>query len=598
MISRIQVLPLKLANQIAAGEVVERPSSVVKELLENSIDAGAERITIDIEKAGTQLIRVRDDGSGICKEDLTIALSRHATSKIGSLADLENVMSLGFRGEALASISAVSRLTLTASCANQQTGWAVQAEGRDMAVSVSPAAHPCGTTVEVRDLFFNTPARRKFLRTEKTEFGYIDDLVKKMALSHCHVAFTLTHNHKIIRQLIPAITPKDQALRVADVCGSEFIKHALLIENEASGMRLWGWIAKPTFSRSQADLQYFFLNGRMIRDKVISHAVKQAYRDVMYQDRQPAYILYLEIDPKQVDVNVHPTKNEVRFCDSRMIHNFLSSAIADVIADDYPRVTTAPIDISGMKPVSGSASRGVFYEPNAQSHFKGKVEEQLSNYNALHNNVEAIETQDSLFKQHAEITPPLGFAIAQVHGVYILAQNDQGLVLVDMHAAHERITYEAMKQHFNQHDAIQTQPLLVPVTIVLSEKEVLTVLNDDQMFQQLGIDLDCMGPDSIIVRSVPSLLKDGDIEQLVRDVIADLIEHESSDRIQAHIQSILARMACHHSVRANRKLTVSEMNALLREMEQTERIGQCNHGRPTWIQLSMEDLDKLFLRGR
>lgn len=587
--ARIQVLSPKLANQIAAGEVVERPASVVKELVENSIDAGAERITVDIEKAGTQLIRVRDDGAGICKEDLSIALSRHATSKISSLEDLEHVMTLGFRGEALASISSVSRLTLTSTVTGQQSGWAAEAEGREMSVSLSPAAHPRGTTVDVRDLFFNTPARRKFLRTEKTEFGYIDDLIQKLALSHFNLAFTLTHDHKIIRNFKPAQKPQEQEARIGDVCGPEFMRHALGIEHESSGMRLWGWIAKPVFSRSQADLQYFFVNGRMVRDKVISHAIKQAYHDVMYQDRQPAFVLYLEIDPTAVDVNVHPTKSEVRFRDSRNIHEFISHTISSVIADCRP---SDSMERPQLTPKEMPVQPTVFYEPK-QANLNFKIEEQIAAYHQLHDTPE-----EKTFSPASNEIPPLGYAVAQLHGIYILAQNEHGLIVVDMHAAHERITYERMKKNLSDHHAIQTQPLLVPISIELNEKEIMVALDHSEIFAKLGIELACMGPDSIIIRSVPSLLSDGDVELLVRDVISDLIEHGTSDRIQEHLQEILAKMACHASVRANRKLMIPEMNQLLRDMEQTERIDQCNHGRPTWTQLTMSDLDRLFLRGR
>lgn len=575
--ARIQVLSPKLANQIAAGEVVERPASVVKELVENSIDAGAERIAIDVEKAGMQLIRVRDDGAGICKEDLSIALSRHATSKITSLEDLERVMTLGFRGEALASISSVSRLTLNSSIADQQSGWSAQVEGRDMSVSLSPIAHPRGTTVEVRDLFFNTPARRKFLRTEKTEFGYVDDLVKKFGLSHFNLAFTLTHNHKIVRHFKPAIQTQEQEARIADICGSEFMKHGLGIENETGGLRLWGWITKPTFSRSQSDLQYFFVNGRMVRDKIVSHAMRQAYRDVMYQDRQPAFVLYLEVDPAAVDVNVHPTKSEVRFREGQHVHDFIMHTISCAIANQHSSPLVEKPILTSKK---SFVQKSIAYEPK-QAGMEFKIEEQIATYHALHDEI-----------------PPLGYAVAQLHGTYILAQNEQGLVVVDMHAAHERITYERMKKNWSEHQTVQSQSLLVPISITLNEKEVGVALEYDSIFKQLGIELACMGPDSIVVRSVPNVLSDGNVEALVRDVISDLIEYESSDRIQSHIQDILAKMACYSSVRAHRKLTIDEMNSLLRDMEKTERMDQCNHGRPTWTQLSMSELNKLFLRGR
>jgi DNA mismatch repair protein MutL len=593
--SRIQTLPLQLANQIAAGEVVERPASVVKELLENSIDAGAKRIEVDIEKGGLSLIRVFDDGSGIHKDDLALALNRHATSKIASLEDLEMVSSLGFRGEALASISAVARLLLKSATAGKMPGWLVQAEGRDMKMRMSPFAHPQGTTVEVRDLFFNTPARRRFLRTEKTEFMRIEEVIKRLALSHFDIGFTLNHNQKVVFQCRPALSQQDKEKRIEVVCGKTFMQHALAVEVAAGDMRLWGWICQPTFSRSQADLQYFYLNGRMVRDKVVNHAVKQAYRDVMYHGRYPAYVLFLEIDARMVDVNVHPTKNEVRFRESRSVHDFifrsLHSALAKLqVGGD---VATEQLDLQPKKVALESKQN---YDVNKYEFKQHKiplqVREQVAAYGKLHSDGEDVSPDE----ENAEV-PLLGYALAQLQGIYILAQNEKGLVVVDMHAAHERITYERLKESFAQNE-IRSQPLLIPHSITLNERETKMAVEFLETFRQLGIELECIGPETIVVRQVPVLLSDVNVEQLVRDVIADLIEHETSARIKEHIDDVLSLMACHTSVRANRKLTVAEMNALLRDMEKTARIGQCNHGRPTWIQLSMDELDKMFMRGR
>lgn len=596
--SRIQILTPRLANQIAAGEVVERPASVIKELLENSLDADAERIDIDIERGGLQLMRIRDDGVGISKEDLPLALSRHATSKITSLEDLEKVMTLGFRGEALASISAVSRLVIQSATQDQSSGWAVHAEGREMDIKLTPVAHPCGTTVEVRDLFFNTPARRKFLRTEKTEFSHIEELIKRLALSHFSVGFTLRHNQKLVHHYRPAVNEHEQEQRVVEVCGKTFMENALRVEFESENLRLWGWITEPIFSRSQADLQYFYVNGRMVRDKLISHAIRQGYSDVLYHDRHPAFVLFLEIDPTVVDVNVHPTKHEVRFRESRLVHDFIYRNIFDALAEIKPG---EPGTI--QKPSLIAQQPHTYSFPEKCSSFQ--VREQLENYKNLHehsfqNSID-FASLNEIDQTKFDITDTknnfLGDAIAQLHGVYILAQNESGLIVVDMHAAHERITYERLKNAFEK-ETIVAQPLLVPMSVTLNECEVACVVEHLNIFEHLGFEIDCMGPETIVVRQVPTLLQKADVEQLVRDVISDFIEFESSERIQENIYHIFATIACHGSVRANRQLTIVEMNALLRGMENTERSGQCNHGRPTWTQLSLADLDKLFMRGK
>ncbi|UTW11773.1 DNA mismatch repair endonuclease MutL [Marinobacterium rhizophilum] len=640
--SRIQLLSPRLANQIAAGEVVERPASVVKELLENSLDAGATQIEIDVEQGGMKLIRLRDNGGGIEEQDLPLALSRHATSKILVLEDLEAVNSLGFRGEALASISSVSRLTLTSRRADASSAWQVQTEGRDMEPVVSPAAHPQGTCVEVRDLFFNTPARRKFMRTEQTEFKHLEEVVKRLALSRSDVSFQLRHNGRVIHQLRPARTEQEHERRISSVCGPAFIDQALSLDMcaEASGLRLWGWMGLPTFSRSQTDLQYFFVNGRIIRDKLVAHAVRQAYQDVLFHGRHPAFVLYLELDPRLVDVNVHPTKHEVRFREGRLVHDFIFRTLHRVIADVRPQDAVSPASASpdssaqgdgqvaaaqqfeqGRMPLSqapaaqasldqaptggsqqaGSMFGGAVPGGDYRGPSVGAVRDQISGYGALH--VPAHGAQypvppgPAVTPAEGEEAPPLGYALAHLHGIYILAQNAQGLVLVDMHAAHERIVYERMKQAYET-EVVRSQPLLVPLSMAVSQNEADCAEEQAEMFQRLGFELSRMGDESLVVRQVPVSLAKGNIEQLIRDVLSDMLTYGQSQRIENHINELLATMACHGAVRANRQLSVPEMNGLLRDMEITERSGQCNHGRPTWTQLSLNELDKLFLRGR
>lgn len=616
--SRIQLLSPRLANQIAAGEVVERPASVVKEILENSLDAGSHRVDIDVEAGGTKLIRVRDDGAGIARDELPLALARHATSKIASLEDLESVGSLGFRGEALASIGSVSRLTLTTNTDDAGSeGASAACEGRDMDVEIRPAPHPRGTTVEVRDLFFNTPARRKFLRTEKTEFGHLEEVMKRLALSRFDVDFNLRHNGRVIHSLRAGSSPSEIKRRVATVCGPAFMEQAISVEAQAGPYRLWGWVGLPTFSRSQSDLQYFFVNGRVIRDKLVAHAIRQAYRDVLYHGRHPAFVLYLELDPAQVDVNVHPTKHEVRFRDGRAVHNFIFSSLHRALADVRPGqdssaagaishqalpgdeglvVDTTTGEIAQQGSLAwGAVSSGerqsppAFARPQTSSApTPASVGEQMQGYARLH----GLPQQDA-----PEEVPPLGYALAQLKGIYILAENASGLVLVDMHAAHERITYERLKSARDD-EGIRSQPLLVPQTVAVSQREVQVAEEHADFFLGLGLEVAPAGEEALVIRQIPVALRDSDVEQLVRDVLADLIEYGSSERVAAHIDEILSTMACHGSVRANRRLTIPEMNALLRDMEETERSGQCNHGRPTWTQLGLDELDKLFLRGR
>ena len=605
---RIHPLSIQVSNQIAAGEVVERPASVVKELLENALDAGADKIDLDIEQGGVKLIQIRDNGCGIYKEDLALALSRHATSKISGSEDLEGVATLGFRGEALPSISSVSRLQISSCTFDEESGWQVQGDGSEVTSEPAPVAHPQGTTVEIRDLFYNTPARRKFLRTDKTEFNHLDEVVKRIALSRYDVAISLRHNNKLVKSYRAANDEATHRQRIAAVCGTAFIDHAISIDFEAAGLRLWGWIAEPAFSRSQADQQYFFVNGRVVRDKLITHGIRQAYKDVLYHGRHPAYVLYLEIDPVLVDVNVHPTKHEVRFREGRLVHDFLFRSIhqglAEVRPGDRPEVVEAPL-ASDMSPMSSAATSqpsvaaNLQFNPQSQHRMPLQVTEKMSLYGQLHATPKPLagEAPQPLPEQAAGEAPPLGYALAQLHGIYILAQNEKGMIVVDMHAAHERITYERMKTSVHG-EGIKSQPLLVPINIAVSEREARLVEEQRELFIELGFELTPMGPQSIAVRQVPTILKDANAEQLVRDLLADVVVHGSSRRVEQEINEILSTMACHGSVRANRQLSIPEMNALLRDMEQTERSGQCNHGRPTWSQLTMVELDKLFMRGQ
>ena len=602
--NRINSLSKRLANQIAAGEVVERPASVIKELLENSLDAGATRLQIDVEQGGVKLMRVKDNGCGIHKDDLALALSRHATSKIIELTDLENITSLGFRGEALASISSVSRFHIISNSSEESgsSGWKVEVEGQEVEVSVSPAAHPQGTSAEVRDLFFNVPARKKFLKTEKTEFTRIDEVIKRIALSRFDVQFNLKHNQRTIHQLLPAISEQERQRRVSLVCGPVFVDNSVYIDVERSGLRLWGWVSLPTFSRSQSDLQYFYVNGRTIRDKLVTHAVKQAYRDVLFHGRHPAYVLYLELAPSSVDVNVHPTKHEVRFRDSRLVHDFLFSALHKALAEVTPSVQIAS-QHAGM---TGTESKFAHDDPKVYGKQASLrlAEPTTAPYGAyattnVRDHDQIQEQIASLAKLNAgnEEVPPLGYAIAHLHGIYILAQNKEGLIIIDMHAAHERIIYERMKVACKS-EKLKMQPLLVPLSIAVSQSEADCAAAQKKELLGLGIELDKLTDEAIVVRQVPSILKDSDVEQMVRDVLSDVLEYGSSDRIQAHQEELLSTMACHGSVRANRHLTIPEMNSLLRDMEATERSGQCNHGRPTWVCQSLSELDKLFLRGQ
>ncbi|HET9819444.1 MAG TPA: DNA mismatch repair endonuclease MutL [Rhodanobacteraceae bacterium] len=599
--SSIHPLSPELVNQIAAGEVIERPASVVKELAENSLDAGAHRVDIDIEQGGVRLIRVRDDGTGIAAEELALALAPHATSKIASFDDLVRVASMGFRGEALASIASVSRMSIASRRLQDGHGARVEAGATP---APQPAAHPLGTTVEVRDLFHAVPARRKFLRSERTEFGHIDELVRSLALARPDVEFRLVHNGKPVRLLRPASDESAQLARVGELLGDAFAANCLRIEQAAAGLRLAGWIGLPTASRAQADHQYFHVNGRLVRDRSVAHAVRQAYADVLFHGRHPAFVLFLELDPAAVDVNVHPAKREVRFRDMRLVHDFLFHALHDAVAHTRAGENVAAEMGSGstlhpVGPVGRQGAGKVEPDPGFRQFGLGVREAPADPYAALlgTSDTTASAALARLPADRPDESPPLGYALAQLAGIYILAENAHGLVLVDMHAAHERITYEKLKAARDGND-VRSQHLLVPEAIAVSEREAAAAEEYAETLAGCGLELDRSGPRQVTARRIPALLDGADAAQLARDVLAELAEHGSSRRLAELQNELLSTMACHGSVRAHRRLTLPEMNALLRDMETTERSGQCNHGRPTWTQLSIAELDKLFLRGR
>lgn len=606
----IRLLPSHLINQIAAGEVIERPASVLKELLENSLDAQAQHIQIELEQGGIKRLVVRDDGQGIAPDELSLALARHATSKIASLDDLERVATLGFRGEALPSIASVSRLRLSAAQAGHAHGFSLQVHGGDVIQALQPTPHPQGTTVEVCDLFFNTPARRKFLRTERTEFGHLQELTIRLALSRFHVGLQMSHNLRSLLNLPPATTPEQMERRVSALCGESFVQQAMFIEQRVGDVRLWGWLGLPSYQRRQADLQYFYVNGRSVRDRTLTHALRQAYQDVLHQQRQAACVLYLELDPMEVDVNAHPAKHEVRFRNARQIHEFVRHTVEQSLArlhqnagqmppaaaSDTPPHPTAPTS----RPVTSPAAAP---QQNTLHLHAALLPAYAELYRPLRPAPESTSPSTALPSQvsesvtHDPAAVDLGQALAQLHGVYILAQNAHGLVIVDMHAAHERITYERLKQaHANR--AITAQQLLLPVSVPLGPRELDSLQQHRTTLDALGFEVDQSSPDSACIRALPSLLAHADAATLLRDVLSELLAHGHSQRIEEAINAILATMACHGAVRAQRQLTLREMNALLRDMENTPRANQCNHGRPTWVQLSLPELDRLFLRGR
>jgi DNA mismatch repair protein MutL len=568
----IRVLPELLVSQIAAGEVVERPASVLKELLENSLDAGARAITVTLEEGGIKRIQVDDDGHGIPTQDLALALARHATSKISSLEDLEGVATMGFRGEALAAIASVSRLSITSRTDGPAHAAALQAEGAAHG-EVSPAARARGTTVSVADLYFNTPARRKFMRSEPTEFGHCDEVFRRIALGRADVAFTLKHNGRISRHL------REQPLaeRVSALLGEELIEASVPVEAQAGSLRLFGVAGTPQAARGRADSQFFFVNGRFVRDRLLAHAAREAYAQLLHGDRQPAYALFLELDPRGVDVNVHPAKTEVRFRDSRAVHQFVLHAVQRALS---PSAAEAPVAYAAVNQAGGIQAAFQMQQPRQA-------------YQAFMS--AALPRENSLEKAAGQ--HPLGYALAQLHGVYILAQNQAGLVLVDMHAAHERIVMEKLKLNIDA-GTVQRQALLVPAVLRAEALDIATAEENREALERLGLEVDVAGPGELAVRAAPALLAGGDVVALTRDLLKEIREYGASQVLSSRQNELLATMACHAAVRANRTLGVAEMNALLREMEETERSGSCNHGRPTWYQLTLADLDKLFLRGR
>ncbi|MGH8125125.1 MAG: DNA mismatch repair endonuclease MutL [Rhodanobacteraceae bacterium] len=592
----IRPLAPELINQIAAGEVIERPASVVKELAENSLDAGARRIDIEIEQGGMRLIRVRDDGAGIAADELPLALAPHATSKIATFEDLTRVASMGFRGEALASIASVSRLSIASRCDGDAHGQRLDAYRK---AASQPAAHPVGTTIEVRDLFHAVPARRKFLRSERTEFGHIDELVRSLALARPEVEFRLIHNGKPVRLLKAAQAEAAQWQRAGELLGAAFAQNCLRIEHSAAGLSLHGWIGLPTASRAQADQQYFHVNGRLVRDKAVAHAVRQAYEDVLYHGRHPAFVLFLELDPAAVDVNVHPAKREVRFRDARLVHDFLFHALHEAVASTRAGAEAGSgSTFPATAPPMGPNERKVEPDPDFRIQFGLGVREAPADpYAALLGDRASVSVTIPMPETAAGEAPPLGYALAQLAGIYILAENAQGLVLVDMHAAHERVTYEKLKAARDEH-VVRAQHLLVPEAVAVSEREAAAAEEFAETLAACGLELDRSGPRQVTVRKIPAALDGADVAQLARDVLAEFAEHNNSRRLEEMQNELLSTMACHGSVRAHRRLTIPEMNALLRGMEATERSGQCNHGRPTWTQLSIPELDRLFLRGR
>jgi len=580
----IRILPELLISQIAAGEVVERPASALKELLENSLDADAQAVAVQLFKGGVSLIKVIDDGRGIARDELPLALARHATSKITSLSDLERVASLGFRGEALASIAAVSAVTVTSRRASEKHAWSITGAGPEVS-DVKPASLARGTSIEVRDLYFNTPARRKFLKSEATEFAHCEEVFRRIALSRSECGFTLHHNSRMQWNL------KCQPIedRITAILGKEFGAASVVLDERSLGLKLYGAAGIPAQARASRDTQYFFVNGRFVRDKLVSHAIRQAYQDVLHHDRHPAYALFLEIDPGQVDVNVHPTKIEVRFRDARGVHQFIFHALNKALSQTVAGFSAGHT----LKPTFG-ATNNLAQDFGRQQTMALRTEQASAFYDTLFGRQDTSEPETGA---RAESCPPLGFALSQLGGVYILSQNEHGLIIVDMHAAHERIVYEKLKQALDQ-STIPMQPLLVPVTFAADSLEVATAEENREVLEQIGFDMAPVSPTTLTVRGVPALLADADSQQLARDVLREVREFGATRVLRERQDDLLATMACHCAVRANRKLTSPEMNALLREMEVTERSGQCNHGRPTWHQISIDELDRLFMRGK
>ncbi|WP_435626414.1 DNA mismatch repair endonuclease MutL [Candidatus Ferrigenium straubiae] len=614
----IRLLPDLLINQIAAGEVIERPASALKELLENSLDANASDIAVQLEGGGVKLLRVRDNGKGIARDDLPLALMRHATSKIASLDDLQKVASMGFRGEALASMAAVAQLALTSRTAADAHGWKVEAIDGRLSPPV-PASQSQGTTVELRELYFNTPARRKFLKSESTEFAHCEETFKRIALSRPDVAFSLQHNGKTVWQL-PAQPP---AARISTILGEEFGHAAVPVERQTANLALQGLAALPAYSRGSRDAQYFFVNGRFVRDKVASHALRQAYQDILHHQRHAAFVLFLDLPPEQVDVNVHPAKSEVRFRESQGVHQFIFHALQEALSAPMAENTAASTPAqTNPSPLGGEGwgegakqSRPTYQQPMSFSAAQSQAAYKLWEEAAVVRNQEAgnvgwVERSDThqpssqandgyRYAQPIlqQTEHPLGYALAQLSGIYILAQNAHGLVVVDMHAAHERIVYERLKAALDEKQ-IAAQPLLIPVSFYAEPLDVATVEAEQDVLKTLGFDLAPLSPTQLAVRAIPAMLRQDEAETVAFEVLHELREFGASRALTERRNELLATLACHAAVRANRILSITEMNVLLREMEQTERAGQCNHGRPTWFQLSLGDLDRMFMRGK
>ncbi len=600
--SAIRLLPDLLINQIAAGEVIERPASALKELLENSLDAGATEIVVQLEAGGVKLLRVRDNGRGIAAQQMPLALLRHATSKIATLEDLQCVSSMGFRGEALASMAAVAHVALISRNAEAEHAWKIEAVDGTLSEAV-PAAHALGTSVEMRELYFNTPARRKFLKSESTEFAYCEETFKRIALSRPDVAFSLQHNTRMVWQLPsppPLLSDTDSAMqqRITTILGKEFAQNAVQIERKAAGLHLYGTVTQPAYSKATRDSQYFFLNGRFIRDKVVAHAIRQAYQDILHHQRHPAFVLFLDMPPELVDVNVHPAKSEVRFRESQAMHQFIFHTLQQALSGPISTMAESPATNAQSSTWAG-AGYGMPVQQPMPLHTPGQS---LAFYETMFSSQERTEAREmevAYDTQSASASgiPPLGFALAQLAGIYILAQNQLGMVVVDMHAAHERIVYEKLKVAMDGQQ-IPNQPLLIPVTFQADALDVATAEEEQAALQTLGFDIAPLSPTTLAVRAMPAMLKQSHAEAAARDVLHELREYGSSRALTERRNELLGTLACHAAIRANQALTLTEMNHILREMENTERSGQCNHGRPTWFQMSITDLNKMFMRGK
>lgn len=585
---RIQLLSPHVAQQIAAGEVISRPASVVKELFENSLDADSSQIVLDIHQGGLSRIYLRDNGHGIHPDDLPLAPSRHATSKVYQEQDLESITTYGFRGEALYSIAGVSWMQLSSRVAEEQHGWLLQSEPREpISLSCKPIAHPIGTSIDIRNLFFNTPARRKFLRSEQTEWIQIEETVRRLSLCNFSISIELHHNKRVRWQLEPALDRPAQANRIATLCGASFMEQAIFIEHHEQDLQLWGWISHPNFSRSQTNFQYFYVNARMVRDKTIAHAVQQAYHDLLPSKRYPALILFLTLDPSQVDVNAHPSKLEIRFRNQQKIHHFIYHHLKNKLRTFTAPAFTAPVfhpptHHDHVPHVAEQTPLPFLIQPAAASLAPSKAK---SIHHAIHHSLPNLEA------------PPLGFALAQLHGIFLLAENTHGLVLVDIHAAHERIIYEQLKCALTE-SKIKTQILLMPIPIKLEASHIDLYQQHEEVFKNFGFDLDVLSERSLSVRAVPDLLNPAHIENLLRDLLNDLASGIESTCMIDAMHQLLASKACQYSIRANRTMTLQEMNQLLRDIEQTPGSSQCNHGRPTWKQINLTQLDQMFSRGR